>query len=100
MTRVLFALLAFVALTAQRDPILVPEVSQHEIQVRQGFTGTELLLFGAILDPDGRRARVEFATPQDGVSPGQAAVFYRGDEVIGGGWIAGGIEREERVVCA
>jgi hypothetical protein len=55
-SRVLLALLAFFALTAQRDPILVPEVSQHEIQVRQGFTGTELLLFGAILDPDGRRA--------------------------------------------
>ena len=57
MSRVWLALLAFVALTGQRDPILVPEVSQHEIQVRQGFTGTELLLFGAILDPDGRRAR-------------------------------------------
>ena len=57
MKRVLFALVAFLALTAQRDPILVPEVSQHEIQVRQGFTGTELLLYGAILDPDGRRAR-------------------------------------------
>ena len=55
--RVLLALTAFFALTAQRDPILVPEVSQHEIQVRQGFTGTELLLFGAILDPDGRRAQ-------------------------------------------
>ena len=54
--RVLLASLAFFALTAQRDPILVPEVSQHEIQVRQGFTGTELLLFGAILDPDGVRA--------------------------------------------
>jgi len=56
-TRVLLALLAFVALTAQRDPILVPEVSQHEIRVRQGFTGTQLLLYGAILDPEGRRAR-------------------------------------------
>jgi uncharacterized protein (TIGR02186 family) len=55
--RVLLALVAFFALTAQRDPILVPEVSQHEIQVRQGFTGTELLLYGAILDPDGRRAQ-------------------------------------------
>jgi len=54
--RALFLLLAFFALSAQRDPILVPEVSQHEIQVRQGFTGTELLLFGAILDPQGRRA--------------------------------------------
>ena len=56
MSRVLLALLAFVALTGQRDPILVPEVSQHEIRVRQGFTGTELLLYGAILDPQGRRA--------------------------------------------
>jgi uncharacterized protein (TIGR02186 family) len=57
MSRVLLALLAFLALTAQRDPILVPEVSQHEIRVRQGFTGTELLLYGAILDPQGRRSR-------------------------------------------
>ena len=54
--RIVLALTAFLALTAQRDPILVPEVSQHEVQVRQGFTGTELLLFGAILEPDGRRA--------------------------------------------
>jgi len=57
MSRVLLALVAFLALTGQRDPILVPEVSQHEIRVRQGFTGTELLLYGAILDPQGRRAR-------------------------------------------
>ena len=57
MSRVLLALLAFLALTGQRDPILVPEVSQHEIQVRQGFIGTELLLYGAILDPQGRRSR-------------------------------------------
>jgi len=57
MMRIALALLAFVALTAQSDPILVPEVSQHEIRVRQGFTGTQLLLFGAILDPAGRRAR-------------------------------------------
>ena len=57
MSRILLALLAFLALSGQRDPILVPEVSQHEIQVRQGFIGTELLLYGAILDPEGRRAR-------------------------------------------
>jgi uncharacterized protein (TIGR02186 family) len=54
--RAALALLAFFALVGARDPILVPEVSQHEVQVRQGFTGTELLLFGAILEPDGRRA--------------------------------------------
>jgi len=49
------ALLALLLLGAARDPILVPEVSQHEIQVRQGFTGTELLLFGAIMTPEGTR---------------------------------------------
>lgn len=47
-------------LTGQRDPVLVPEVSQHEIEVRQGFTGTELLLFGAILDPGGRAAAQDY----------------------------------------
>ena len=54
--RIGLALAAFFALTGQRDPILVPEVSQHEVQVLQGFIGTELLLYGAILEPDGRRA--------------------------------------------
>jgi tRNA-specific 2-thiouridylase len=33
------------------------------------------------------RFRVEFAVPQPGVAPGQAAVFYRGDEMLGGGTI-------------
>ena len=28
-----------------------------------------------------------FDTPQPAIAPGQAAVFYDGDEVIGGGWI-------------
>jgi tRNA-uridine 2-sulfurtransferase len=33
-------------------------------------------------------ARVRFDEPQRAVTPGQATVFYRGDEVLGGGWIA------------
>ncbi len=59
--RRLALVLAFAALLmGQRDPVLVPEVSQHEIEVRQGFTGTELLLFGAILDPAGRAAAQDY----------------------------------------
>ncbi len=31
--------------------------------------------------------RVDFRQPQSGVTPGQVAVFYDGDRVLGGGWI-------------
>ena len=36
---------------------------------------------------DGDRAEVVFDEPQFAPAPGQAAVFYAGDEVLGGGWI-------------
>jgi len=39
--------------------------------------------------PSGQSARVEFAKPVSGVSPGQSAVFYQGDRVLGGGIITG-----------
>ena len=36
----------------------------------------------------GEEARVRFAHPVRAITPGQAAVFYRGEEVLGGGIIA------------
>jgi len=39
------------------------------------------------LSLDGERVRVGFSEPQRAVAPGQAAVFYRGDEALGGGTI-------------
>jgi tRNA-specific 2-thiouridylase len=36
---------------------------------------------------DPARVEVRFDDPQRAVTPGQGAVFYEGDLVLGGGWI-------------
>lgn len=89
MTRTLLLLAAALLLSAQRDPILVPEVSQHEIEVRQGFTGTELLLFGAILDPAGRAAAQDYDVVVILQGPSQP-IRLREKERFGGIWINAG----------
>ncbi len=38
------------------------------------------------LSPDGR-LHIRFDEPQSGVAPGQAAVCFMGERVLGGGWI-------------
>jgi tRNA-specific 2-thiouridylase len=57
---------------------------QTMVRVRYRTPETPALLIP--LSPDS--ARVRFASPQAAVTPGQAAVFYDGEEVLGGGFIA------------
>jgi len=35
----------------------------------------------------GAATTIRFASPEYGVAPGQAAVLYAGERVVGGGWI-------------
>ncbi|MBY8822257.1 TIGR02186 family protein [Sphingomonas colocasiae] len=55
-------------LLAADKPVLVPDVSQRDVEIRYSFTGAELLLFGAILYPGGR-------VP---AKPAEVAVVLRG----------------------
>ncbi|MFT4033377.1 MAG: tRNA 2-thiouridine(34) synthase MnmA [Siphonobacter sp.] len=41
----------------------------------------------ALITQTGDKMEVTFHEPVTGVAPGQAAVFYEGDDVVGGGWI-------------
>jgi len=52
------------------------------VKVRYKDRGTP-----ATLAMDGGRVRVEFHAPVAGIAPGQSAVFYDGDDVVGGGFI-------------
>jgi tRNA-specific 2-thiouridylase len=72
---------SFAAGEAPGEPIAA------RVQVRYRDAGTP-----ALVEPlPGGRARVRFERPVRAVTPGQAAVFYDGDVVLGGGWIAGAI---------
>lgn len=59
------------------------EAVRAEVRVRYRHTAAPATITPL---PDAR-ARIVFDEPQRAVTPGQATVFYRGDEVVGGGWI-------------
>lgn len=42
---------------------------------------------GLVFPLEDRRAKILFDDPQHAITPGQAAVFYQGEKVFGGGWI-------------
>ena len=84
----LLALAVAPLLMAQAKPVLVPDVSQRNIEIAYSFTGAELLLFGAILYPGGRLPRGE--TPTDVVivvkGPVQS-ILMREKEKVAGIWV-------------
>jgi tRNA-specific 2-thiouridylase len=55
------------------------------VKIRSRHAGVPAL----VRQRPGGRVEVDFAAPQRGVAPGQAAVFYQGSRVLGGCWIAG-----------
>ena len=55
---------------AAPQPVLVPDVSQRDIQIAYSFTGADLLLFGAILYPGGE--------PAPGTRPADIVVVIKG----------------------
>ncbi len=59
-----------------------PGSFEGEVQIRYRSQAV-----AAVIEMDGERAIAHFKTPHRAVTPGQAAVFYRGSTVIGGGWI-------------
>jgi tRNA-specific 2-thiouridylase len=65
---------------------LPDEDADLTVKIRYSHAGTR----ATITPLEDNRARIRLNEPQRAVTPGQAAVIYDGDVVIGGGWICRG----------
>jgi tRNA-specific 2-thiouridylase len=63
-------------------PVAAP--TRAQVKIRNKHLAAEATLYPA---SDPSRVEVHFDEPQRAVTPGQGAVFYDGDLVLGGGWI-------------
>jgi tRNA-uridine 2-sulfurtransferase len=73
--------------TRQLNWISIPEL-QSEMRVRVKIRHRHEPAWATLRMSGADEAEAVFDEPQRAVTPGQAAVFYDGDEVVGGGWIA------------
>jgi uncharacterized protein (TIGR02186 family) len=81
----LIAVLAPLLIAADK-PVLVPDISARQVQIRYSFTGAQLLLFGAVVYPGGRPPdrQVDIAVVLRGpVQP----ILLREKEKIAGIWM-------------
>ena len=80
--------LAVPLLLAQAKPVLVPDVSQRDIEIAYSFTGADLLLFGAILYPGGRvPGRGDAADVAVVVKGPTQSILVREKEKVAGIWV-------------
>ncbi|NJL14089.1 MAG: tRNA 2-thiouridine(34) synthase MnmA [Microscillaceae bacterium] len=70
-------------LTMSKYPDLLGQSLETHTKVRYNHDGTPALI--AQTGPD--EMQVWFHEDVESIAPGQAAVFYEGDDVVGGGWI-------------
>jgi tRNA-specific 2-thiouridylase len=68
---------------------LIGKPTQTITKVRYKDSGSP-----ALIEQTGDRMKVLFHEGVNGIAPGQAAVFYEGNDVIGGGWITSSFRQE------
>jgi tRNA-specific 2-thiouridylase len=67
------------------NPHLIDDLSEGEeltVKVRYSHKGS----LAKVFNKDGK-LHFEFSEPQRAITPGQAAVLYRGKQLVGGAWI-------------
>ncbi|MGH9737052.1 MAG: tRNA 2-thiouridine(34) synthase MnmA [Candidatus Acidiferrales bacterium] len=64
------------------------EQPQGPVQARVRIRNRHEPADATITATSARTARIAFREPQRAITPGQAAVFYSGERVLGGGWIS------------